>query len=486
MTARGNESTEARLDAVAAESPGFNMPSPGRSIRKAIAVHRRGPRSLVNLSLYAAGLSGMWTAFGTPLLPITIEEILSDGGSQILGFTFDEDNKNGALGLVSLIGLVAAALAQPISGIMSDRRSGPSKRLPFLLVGSFGMAASVLFLGMVGTLIALILLNIMIQGMGNFGQGAANGLIADHVGKGSKGAAAGALNLSRVVGAGVLTGVVLLMMGQYDADTSPGWLTGSLVLMATVTVLTTLWTVTSVRRGGGQLEDDGADVLVEMQEIEAEEVSTDETDSVVPHDSYLRFLIALTVAIAGFSALQLYSFFYLEDVIGLENPARGAVAILVAIAVATALTVLPAGRLTDRIGRDPMLVIGGSLGVVATLILIFAGSILVVTLVGLMVGVVIGIFLTVSWALANDLVSKRHAARDLGYASIAALIGSAVSRISGIGVDRLNEVQDALGYQVVLGAVALSFIISVSLMTRLGASGKKDVADKLPEGSLAD
>jgi MFS family permease len=161
------------------------------------------------------------------------------------------------------------------------------------------------------------------------------------------------------------------------------------------------------------------------------------------------------------------------------------VVILLTTAVATSLTVLPAGRITDRVGRDPMLYTGGVLGVLATVILMFAESLIVVALVGVIIGVVIGLFLTVSWALANDLVSKQHAARDLGYASVAVLIGSAISRISGLGVDRLNEVQHALGYQGVLGAVALCFVLAAGLMTRLDGSSLARPEDALPQQPIS-
>ncbi len=459
---------------------------PFTAFRNALAVHRRGAGSLANLSIYAAGLSGLWTALGTPLLPIKVEEILADGGSSILWMDFDEDNKNGALGIVSLIGLAIAALTQPIAGVLSDRRIGPRRRLPFLMIGAIGMATSVLFLGVVGTLAALIFLNLMIQGMGNFAQGAANGLISDHVDTNRKGTAAGALNLSRVIGAGLLTGIVLWMMAQYDAETSPGWMNAALALMASVAILTSLWTVTSlwrVRKGSDHSITVQQAVVSEPEQYPevAEPKDNAERQALLPHDNYLRFLVALTVVIGGFSALQLYSFFYLEDVIGLENPADGALAVLIATAVATGLTVMPAGKLADRVGRDPMIYAGGLLGIAATVILIFATSIVIVVVVGVLIGVVIGLFLTVSWALANDLVSRRNAARDLGYASVAVLIGSAISRISGLGVDRLNEVQDALGYQVVLGAVAVSFLIAVALMTRLDSRRGAEQAESFQE-----
>jgi MFS family permease len=489
----------------------FKVQTPIESVKRAAAIHRRGSGSLVNLSLYALGISGLWTALGTPLLPIKVEEIVGNGGSSILGIVFDEDNKNGALGIVSLTGLAIGALMQPLSGVLSDRRHGPTRRLPYLVIGAFGMAASVLFLGLAGTLISLMILNIVIHGFGNFAQGSANGLISDHVSPGGKGAAAGALTLSRVIGAGTFAGIVLLLMTHYDAETAPGWMMAALVVVAVAAIAGALWTVTSLRHGPRNSPGDETapetlpspsrpEAVVSHTEVVCPEVSAPESgpgsvDSSAlpqngsqdgPKDGYFRFLVALTAVITGFSALQLYSFFYLEDVIGLDNAARGGVIVLLTTAIATGLTVVPAGRLTDRVGRDPMLYIGGVLGVLSTVILIFAESMIVVALNGLIMGVVIGIFLTVSWALANDLVSRRNAARELGYTSVAVLIGSAASRIAGLGVDRLNQAQDALGYQAVLGAVAICFIIAVALMTRLDGSAVGHTSDALRDGAVAD
>jgi MFS family permease len=445
------------------EPPQVNEADPHASpLRRLANLHARGPASLANISLYAFGVSGLWTALGTPLLPVKVGEIVEAGGGSLFGISLD---KNGALGIVSLIGLAMAALAQPVAGMMSDRRAGPRKRLPYMIAGTAGMAAAAIALGFAGALLTLIVVNMLIQWFGNFGQGAANGLISDHVGKGAKGRAAGALNLSRVAGAGMVTAAVLLFMRQYDKDTSPGWFWVSLSLMAIAAIGAMLWTVTSLMR---KQPAETVKMNIPASELERKE-EPEKPGPVSSATGYLRFLIALSFVITGFSALQLYSFFYLEDVIGLENAADGGIVILLTTGAATALVVMPAGRLTDLVGRDMMLYVGGAVGVLASIILIFAQSVIVVALDGLLMGVAIGIFLTVSWALANDLVSQRNAARDLGYASIAVLIGSATARIAGIGVDYLNGIQHALGYQAVLGAVGMCFVITVFMMTRLGA-----------------
>ena len=424
------------------------------------ALHNKGSSSFINLSLYAFGLSGLWTAMGNPILPIKVEEIIADGGT-VLWF----DQKNGALAFVSLVGLAVAAIAQPITGILSDHRSGAGKRLPFLLIGTVGMATSVLFLGFVGTFVALIFVNVMVQGFGNLGQGPANALIADHVRPDERGLAAGALNLSRVAGAGSITLIVFLLMWQYDRDAAPEWLWVALVFMAVMAVAATLWTVRSLRN-----EPPRQYGAVSADPVPAEHVETRQAPAgsgSFNRTTYTRFLVSLAFVIAAMSALQVYSFFYLQDVIGLENPARGGVWILLATAIATGLSVIPAGKMTDTLGRDRMIYVAGALGVLAAVVLIFARSLVVVVLDGLLVGVAIGIFLTASWAVANDLVPKSEPAKYLSFTSLAVLVGSTVARLAGAGIDRLNEIEPALGYQVMLSAVAFAFFVSVLLMTNL-------------------
>ena len=109
--------------------------SPRDSYSKIKAIHRKGPGSLVNLSLYAFGISGLWTALGTPILPIKVDEIVSNNGSSIFGFLFDENDKNGALGIVSLTGLAMAGRDTCIADIPEhgdtgtwQLRTGCSKR----------------------------------------------------------------------------------------------------------------------------------------------------------------------------------------------------------------------------------------------------------------------------------------------------------------------------------------------------------------------
>ena len=165
--------------------------------------------SFPSISIYAFGLSGVWTASGAGILPFKVLEALEQGSVEIFGYGLD---KNGALGVLSLLGLAVASLAQLGSGSLSDRDSRLGSRLPYLLLGAFGLAVITVLFGFATSFISLLLVFTTMQFFGNFGQGPANALIIDHVPANQRGQAAGVLNLWRLLGAGSGTVIVLQFM----------------------------------------------------------------------------------------------------------------------------------------------------------------------------------------------------------------------------------------------------------------------------------
>ena len=81
------------------------------------------------------------------------------------------------------------------------------------------------------------------------------------------------------------------------------------------------------------------------------------------------------------------------------------------------------------------------------------------------IGFCVGIYLSVGWAVANDLVRRSTAARDLSLTSLSGLAGAIVGRSSGFFIGGLNEAGlgfgiEHLGYAVVLGSGSLAFLVS--------------------------
>ncbi|MEE8046469.1 MAG: MFS transporter, partial [Dehalococcoidia bacterium] len=438
--------------------------SPRSTLKRAFGGSGGGSRNFTNLSIYAFGLSGVWTGVGAGILPFKVLEALDAGRVEIIGYSLD---KNGALGIISLVGLVIAAVAQLAAGALSDRDSRPGKRLPYILMGMFGLAVITVLFGLATSFVMLLAAIVAMQLFGNIGQGPANALIVDHVPARQRGQAAGVLNLWRLLGAGLLTVIVLQFMSRYDAEDSPEWIWYSIALMVVVLIITTIWTVVKIKPPGGLF------FPALRPSSKWHKLRTDESPlmSKVPKApisrSYLAFLVALGFAIAAMSSMQIYALFFLQDVVGLKNPADGADKLVVVIVVSAGLTVLPAGYLADRLGRTNLFILAGAAGITSSLLLLFVSSIGPVLAVGVVIGIAVGLFMTLTWAVANDLVSNASAARELGYTSLATLGGAAAARLAGIGIDELNNVSENLGYKAILIAVAVAFAISTIILTKI-------------------
>ncbi len=424
-------------------------------LARIIRTYRRGPASLFNLSLYSFGLSAMATGIGSGILPIKVLDVLDAGVVTVFGNDLD---KNGTLGLISLIGLACAAVMQPASGVVSDRSMrSTGKRLPFIAVGAILMSISAFYFGAVNTFLSVLLATILIQLSGNLSQGPANALLVDHIDRHRLGRAAGALNLFKVMGAGIFTIIVLQFMDRYDRVEASEWMWYALAMLSTVLIITSLWTVFSLRnRPSGDGEPEHVEPAV-RHEQDARPLNLDKV-------TYGWFLFSLTFVIAAMSSMQVYAFFFLQDVVGIDNPAGEASWVAGAVVLSTAATVLPAGYVADRIGRSWILILGGCLGAAGAGILLFVDSILAILLDGLLIGCSVGIMLTVTWTVANDMVSGRRAARDLGLTGIAILAGSALARLAGFGIDALNDRSPGLGYEVMLISVCIAFIVAAIML----------------------
>ena len=435
----------------------------GRSANP-VARFRRGSQSLFNISIYTFGMSGVWVGFGSILLQFKVTEIAVNSPVSMFGWTLD---KTSLAALISLIGLTIAAVVQPLVGLLSDRQVGivDVKRYPFIVVGLLGLAVSTLMVGFVHTFAWLLLVTIAMQVLGNTAQGPANALIIDHVDDSERGRASGYLNLMRLAGSGFVAMLVVFLMSNYHVDDAPQWMWYSVILMVAVLLATTFYTLSALRVTGARRD------TAAVSDDAVEEVIVSEVDEVEEKDGartrYYLFLLAMAFVIAALSATQTNALFFVQDVIGLENPAQGGNYILGSLIISAAVVVYPAGKLSDHIGRGVLLLISGLLGAggVLSMLLLNAHSLIEVIPGVIAIGFSVGIYLSVGWAVANDLVRRSTAARDLSLTSISGLVGAIAGRSSGFFIGGLNDRGlefgiEYLGYSVMLGSTCLAFLIS--------------------------
>lgn len=442
-------------------------------------LYERGPESLFNLSVYGAGFTGLWTAVTSVILQFRVLTVA------------EESQKILALSVITLAGLVFAAIVQPIAGGFSDRtQNRHGKRAPYIVAGGLGLAAATLLMGVANNFMSLLFAFCLMQVLGNIAQGPANALLVDHVPAHRRGTAAGALTLARAVGAGIAVVGTLVLLSQQPDEEMSVWMWGALGLIASMALASSVWTALTVRprrnggngANGGEGNESDARNRGEAASVRAlyggtvgigggktmrpltGEPNGDRAPA--PMSDFVWFLVAFTVATGTMSVLSRFALFYLQDVVGLENPARGALVLSITVGGGVALAVLPAGMLSDRIGRLPLLLAGGVLGSIAVAMLTVVETMPGLVAVGLVVGAASGVLLSVAWALANDLVRPSRAGRTLGYTSIALLVGAGIPLTAGFVIEFLNRTSENSGYRVMILAVAVAFFLVPLMLIR--------------------
>jgi MFS family permease len=155
-------------------------------------------------------------------------------------------------------------------------------------------------------------------------------------------------------------------------------------------------------------------------------------------------------------------------VVGVANPASATAQFSIVAVVGMLAVVYPAGRLSDRIGRRPVVVASGLLGALGiALIFLFQHSYILIIFFGGLVGISFGAFMSSNWALATDLVGKGEEARYLGLTNLATAGGAALARLIGPVIDFFNAYSPRLGYSVMLGACFIYFLIGSLLLMKI-------------------
>jgi MFS family permease len=194
-----------------------------------------------------------------------------------------------------------------------------------------------------------------------------------------------------------------------------------------------------------------------------------------------RWLMASRLLITmGMVGMQTFALYYFSDVFfhgAALSSVRATYSMVGVVALVTGLVTWPAGRLSDRLGRRPMILAAGLTAAVALLLLAFGGVRVLpagplqliggvaglpplavqTTLVGIPAGIGFGTFLSVGWALMADIVPRDRAGLYMGFANIATTGAGVLARpIGGVLLDTFNARPPILG---VPGGYVIAFSV---------------------------
>ncbi|MEU5564761.1 MFS transporter [Micromonospora musae] len=356
---------------------------------------RRGWIALV----FAANL-GVWMAFFTPiqvLLPQQVERISPDGKEEMLA-------------LVTGVGAVAAVLANPLAGALSDRtclRLGGrefGRRHVWTAGGAVLGALALLLLAQQRTVLGVTLGWVAAQVCFNAMLASLTAAVPDRVPVAQRGGVSGWVGIPQalglVVGAVLVTAVVTGNAAGYGAIA-----VAMLVLALPFALLTADDPLPRTHRPALRWRALLASMWVSPRR----------------HPDFAWAWFTRFLVQTGNALGTLYLLYFLTDGVRVADPEGSLLVLILLYTLGMMLTAVVAGRLSDRSGRRKVFVIvSGLIMTVAALLLAVAPVWPMAVVAALLLGAGYGVYLSVDAALITQVLPRAtDRAKDLGVINIA-------------------------------------------------------------------
>ena len=396
--------------------------------------------ALIRLNAFSFGLSGFVLAMDTAVLPVIVLSLAPEG------------LKNSYLAALGMGGLLVAALVQPLVGRLSDRTRSPfGRRVPYIVGGTVVVCASLVLTLLAPNFAALFAAWMFIQANLNIAYGPGMALIRDLVPRSRIGVASSLKILLDAVGGLALITASAALIGQAaEADIGPvhvyvNWEWAILALLVTALLVTVGITCSTVlardprRRARPARRGDSAGTRVLDPQM-------------------ALFLASRLLMMTAIYSFPTYGLFFLRDVFEAENPAQTLSQMIPAIGGSLAVAVYVAGRVSDRVGRKPVVIAGAAAGAVSTAWLLTTDTTTGLLITASVIGVSSGAMLSASWALANEMGDEQRAGTHIGIVNLSTIGGAAIPRLFGPGIDLLNHTAEDFGYKALIGGCAALFV----------------------------
>ena len=454
----------------------------------------------ITYNIYWLGLNMSSGSLTPIILPVLV--------AQFVG----EAMKGTYLGFLRSVGLIVAILVQPAAGMLSDRSmSRWGRRRPFIFIGAILSILCLALIGVAGSYWVLFGAILLMQFASNIAHGALQGVIPDLVPADQRGRASAvkammelipvvlvAFTTGKMVGDGNVWGAILVIMAFFlvtmlitmfavreqplqEKITTP--LGPPLVRIALLTAIFTV--VTTVFGGlvafvGRLLSGRGTIQLVAVALAGllamagsivigvwwSARVGIGEGARKYP--SFTWWVINRLLYLAAIGSIQGFALYFLQNVVKVPNAAKATSNLMMVVGICTLASALPSGWLSDKIGRKRLVALAGIVAALGTFGLLLSRDMTMVTVCGMVIGLSVGIFMTVNWALGTDLVPPAEAGLYLGVSNLAgAGAGVVGSGIGGPMADFFEAYQPGLGYLIIFAIYGALFALSTVTLSKV-------------------
>ncbi|MFD7289229.1 MFS transporter [Streptomyces sp. NPDC059863] len=320
------------------------------------------------------------------------------------------DDKAGVLSLLTLAGAVGSLIAQPLAGYLSDRtRTRSGSRTPYVLGGSLLAVPALWAMGWTQSLVVLAVLFVTTEFVLSAAQGPLAAVLPDRVPVQRRGRSSAALGMGMMLG--TVAGTVLASVTSGD-------------LHIAYLVVGCIPPVLAASRLFLAPDPDNRSAVRTQREATATRWWRTFLVSPRTQPDFWWVLGSRGLTYTGFFMINGYSLYLLQEHIGLGADAIGMVPISAGIAaLCICLSTVPAGIVSDRVGRRKVFVCAASATMAAGLLV----PLIWPTLTGYLAMTVIislafGCFESVDSALLTQVLPRSDAyAQDIGVLNVAAV-----------------------------------------------------------------
>ena len=372
---------------------------------------------LIRISLYWLGLTAIDGAVG-----LFIQNRVNFGP-----FAVDPLEVGRVLFLLSIPVAVISILVQPTVGSISDYTvSRWGRRKPYIVIGS---VLDVVFLVGIATSNTILMLGAfaaLLSVSTNIARGPFQGYVPDLVPEQQVGLASAMVGLMQILGN--VTGFVLVtaavLMGQIEV---------AIFVVALVELATMAAVVLRVGEGQPPKPRNGKSWGTIAREVWGTDV--------LKERSYVWLLASRFFFLMGGAVLVNLILTYLKQTHNLGEDAANStnLVMLVTIVIANVIAIIPSARISDRIGRKPVIYASCVIGFIGIVLAALAPAVPLAIVGGALFGASAGTFLAVDWALMTDIIPKASSGRYMGLSNVATTSSTVIAvATAGLLLDTVN------------------------------------------------
>jgi MFS family permease len=372
---------------------------------------------LVRISLYWLGLTAIDGAVG-----LFIQNRVNFGP-----FAVDPLEVGRILFLLSIPVAVISILVQPTVGSISDYTvSRWGRRKPYIVIGSLLDVVFLVGIATSNTILMLGAFAALLSVSTNIARGPFQGYVPDLVPEQQVGLASAMVGLMQILGnvTGFVLVTVAVLLGQIEV---------AIFMVALVELVTMAAVVLRVGDGQPPKPRNGKSWGTIAREVWGTDV--------LKERSYVWLLASRFFFLMGGAVLVNLILTYLKQTHNLGEDAANStnLVMLVTIVIANVIAIVPSARISDRVGRKPVIYASCVIGFIGIVLAALAPAVPLAIVGGALFGASAGTFLAVDWALMTDIIPKASSGRYMGLSNVATTSSTVIAvATAGLLLDTVN------------------------------------------------